>query len=1157
MKKHMIFILLLIFASSLLADFSYQQERGNLVVSYQNNDLAPQDITVETVLAIPATAVEVEIISSNYAIFDADDNFIGNETERNQASVKITDSFVMRELYAHTVELNLQPERAEGRAVLTSLEFSVNPTKRVEIPQKVSPAFLPVYRSVTGNFAESYLYMTEIAPTRMLIIAKENLFNTMQTFIDWKQASAIETDIFSITEAGGSSENIRAFIADRYNNLETRPDYLLLVGDVNGSFELPSFYISDANNVTDLPFTMIEGDDYFPEILAGRFSIDSEMELMTIINKVIFYEKTPYMEDSSWLESATLVAGNYSDSPPMPTTPVNTSKWLEEKLDYYGYANVDEFYYPPLYPGSTDIINSINSGVNLITYRGWGNANGWHYPEFKRQHIDELNNGYMLPVVTSFVCNTGDFANQAVDPSFGEKFVRAGTPSIPKGAVIFVGPSDLHTNTRYNNSLFSGFYHGFLDEDNFIFSTALLRSKYELYDNFPRERAVGQEEAVEFYFHVYNILGDPSLMMRSRVPNALVAEFVSEINTGTNYLDIVAAEADGALVSAVKDGEIIARGTMENGAITLYFEPQEPGQIEVTLTKPNHIPYIQTVEVSSHSVDLGISSVQSSEVIAGAEVTIDLELTNFGSETASAVAADLISNNEMVTIESGTADFGDIAANASANASFVVTIAPESPNGESLAFSLEISDGSIAKFALLNNSILFEITELEIPEDGVLDPGDDLIVNLTVKNIGSIDVENLTAIPSEMSDAILVSDTVLEFGDLLVGETATAELGISVAADAFVGRLVSINLDFVDAEEQTTSAIYTTQIGTVQSSDPTGPDNYGYYAYDNTDVGYEEAPEYEWHVVDPEDGGNGTIIPLADDQTEVVDLPFTFQYYGEAHDLISVSSNGWLAFDETDVDDFTNWNIPAALGPYAMVAPYWDDLIGIPFDDGSGMHYHIRLGYDYFPEEGKFVIQWNGAVNRHNDSSIEKFEVVLYDPAMHQTATGDGIIQFNYHTVDNPDEDDNYSTVGIENGHQTDGICYSYSDFYAASAVPLSAGLAIKFTTNSPDDYVGTDENEMIQPQLQLLGNYPNPFNPTTTISFSTSQAEQYTELQIYNTKGQKVKTLVAETLPAGTHSVVWAGDDHQGNVVSSGVYFYQLSDGKSNISSGKCLLLK
>ncbi len=89
----------------------------------------------------------------------------------------------------------------------------------------------------------------------------------------------------------------------------------------------------------------------------------------------------------------------------------------------------------------------------------------------------------------------------------------------------------------------------------------------------------------------------------------------------------------------------------------------------------------------------------------------------------------------------------------------------------------------------------------------------------------------------------------------------------------------------------------------------------------------------------------------------------------------------------------------------------------------------------------------------------------------------------------------------------------------------------------------------------QLHGNYPNPFNPTTTISFSLP-AEQKIELTVYNIKGQKVKQLVSGKLPTGEHSIVWEGKDTNGKSVSTGIYFYKLKAGKKEISR-KMLLLK
>ena len=90
----------------------------------------------------------------------------------------------------------------------------------------------------------------------------------------------------------------------------------------------------------------------------------------------------------------------------------------------------------------------------------------------------------------------------------------------------------------------------------------------------------------------------------------------------------------------------------------------------------------------------------------------------------------------------------------------------------------------------------------------------------------------------------------------------------------------------------------------------------------------------------------------------------------------------------------------------------------------------------------------------------------------------------------------------------------------------------------------------------QLLGNYPNPFNPSTTISFSIPD-DSDVELNIYNIKGQKVNRLMSDQFSAGQYSIVWNGNADNGKSVSSGFYFYKLVvDGKFQ-SVKKCLLLK
>ncbi len=101
------------------------------------------------------------------------------------------------------------------------------------------------------------------------------------------------------------------------------------------------------------------------------------------------------------------------------------------------------------------------------------------------------------------------------------------------------------------------------------------------------------------------------------------------------------------------------------------------------------------------------------------------------------------------------------------------------------------------------------------------------------------------------------------------------------------------------------------------------------------------------------------------------------------------------------------------------------------------------------------------------------------------------------------------------------------------------------------------DSENLPQPLItKLNGNYPNPFNPTTTISFSVAQTSSFVNVEIFNIKGQRVKQLVNEVLPAGRHIAIWNGKDDNGKHAASGIYFYQMKSGDFQ-QSKKMLLLK
>jgi len=100
-----------------------------------------------------------------------------------------------------------------------------------------------------------------------------------------------------------------------------------------------------------------------------------------------------------------------------------------------------------------------------------------------------------------------------------------------------------------------------------------------------------------------------------------------------------------------------------------------------------------------------------------------------------------------------------------------------------------------------------------------------------------------------------------------------------------------------------------------------------------------------------------------------------------------------------------------------------------------------------------------------------------------------------------------------------------------------------------------SNNNIVVEKTRMLQGNYPNPFNPTTTIAYQMSKSEPVT-ITVYNLKGQKVRTLVNEVKTAGNHTVVWNGMDQNGKSVASGIYYYKLST-NNHTEVRKAILMK
>ncbi|HOD17591.1 MAG TPA: C25 family cysteine peptidase [Candidatus Cloacimonadota bacterium] len=1166
MRSLLIAALILSVGIMFAVDVQECQTSDNLVTVRLNNFKSCPDptaadpnlsVTAQT-YALPYQQAQIQVNGMTWKEYDASGNYLRTIDLNDNQKINLVNSFTFREMRGFTVTITNQYTENNVTRVLQNIEFRLIGSQPITIPEAISPSFVTAYSQLATNYNTSYLRNLPLSRPGLLIISHASVTDYLSNFIAWKKAKGFDVYVANLSSIGNTAIAIRNFVQTHYNQYHC--DHLLLLGDVTGSYALPThIYTSPDGTEQDADdnfYTMVAGDDYFPEMLSGRFSFGDISELLTMLNKTILYEKTPYLSNPNWMRRSLVVAGNYAEGGLRPVTPYQMSMWLREKMLAKGYTAVDTVFYTlenPTVSGASLIQASINQGVQYISYRGWGAADGWHYPSFHNVDLNSsLINGAKMPVVFSIVCNTGDFANIQQNPCFGEKWMRMGTISSPGGCIAFVGPSDLHTKTNLNNTISSGMFSSILDLGERCFGASILAGKVELYRNYPLDLA--SDGYVSFYYHVYNALSDPSLNMWMLVPNTIPQSVIESGLTyaqSASHIRINASNLNGAIVSGTKNNIDFTYAKVQNGYALLPIDPEQTGNLTVTITKPDYVPLVATLTPSENpGVGIISNSLANQILNPGQNYTLNLTLKNYSADnltntpvTLNITPDSLITN--LIAPSSITLNAGQ-----QTNVSFTFTVASDALYGSILHFDFSVpAAGSNAQFDLQTAGPVFNIT---CSYTNGLNIGSSTTVNFTVQNIGTAPVQNAVLIARSLTDAAYVSTESVNLGNLEINASAQFQLTVNVEADCFIGRNIPLVFSVSDAGGYIYYCYYTLTAGNPSVTDPTGPDEYGYYAYDNYDTAYLAHPTYSWLEIDPAHGGpaNAQVRQYIDDSSYVINLPFSFRYYGIDYNQLTICTNGWVSFGATWMTDFNNLYIPAPLGPYAQVSVYWDDLKGMKTgEDSLGSYFNnMRLITWHDTVSNKFYVEWNDAYNNYNidllqNASLEKFQLILIP-----RNNDDGDLIFQYHTVDNPAVTNNYSTVGIENHLQNGGLLYSYANIYPVTAHPLEAGLAIKFTTVPPDNYTANEDDCNVPVPVSLKQNYPNPFRNETSFGF-TANMKSEVNLAIYNLKGQLVRYLPQGILAKGSHQIIWDGKDNKGNLAPDGVYIYKLTAAGQTLS--------
>ncbi|MCF7859310.1 MAG: T9SS type A sorting domain-containing protein [Candidatus Cloacimonetes bacterium] len=313
----------------------------------------------------------------------------------------------------------------------------------------------------------------------------------------------------------------------------------------------------------------------------------------------------------------------------------------------------------------------------------------------------------------------------------------------------------------------------------------------------------------------------------------------------------------------------------------------------------------------------------------------------------------------------------------------------------------------------------------------------------------------------------------------------------------------------------------------------------------------------------------------SDPNTSTVTNPEFTGLYLDNIDVAGVFENN--GEDETGFISYSNtekggdlWHIASVLN-----APSPPNVIGC-FDPetsnyNANMHNYITSTQIILPEESNvfFDMKIRTALDEISFPQCDYFSVeVRYIAAFFPPL----IIWSNWNSISNPLGDPELENVvftgSIDEWSYFSANWSGYNDLSQLSGetiqlrlglhsnedIPEGFGIMIDNISLSDSTYTHSEENNFSTPPFTMF-NYPNPFNPQTTISFDLKEEGNYT-LTIFNMKGQFIKTLVNDHLSAGTHNVIWQGNNDQNAKVSSGLYFYKLENEKTNMIK-KMILIK
>jgi len=456
---------------------------------------------------------------------------------------------------------------------------------------KISPVFHSLYMDHVINYAKVAAREGELPAMERIIVITPGKFQTqVADFVSWKRQLGFRVDVVSVEDVGATKEAIKAYLQGEYDDPATRPTYVILVGDIE---DMPT-NSGTGGCASDFIYSQLDGDDLISDILISRFSVQSGQDLALQIEKVVSYESEIAAGDASnWLSGAVCISS--SEGSGASNDDVRSDIICGDQADY-GYLPTDKFYNSTGNDTVSNISAAIDQGRGWVTYLGHGSGTSWSTtsPEYSVNHINQLVNVDKLTTVIDVSCSNGGF--DVHGSCFAEAWMRANDGGKPTGAVAIYSAS---TPASWDEpaEMAVGVVKALTKDGVHRWGDLCFSGRAYMMD------VLGTGGSVPETCDQYIVFGDASLMVRSRAPSDLSVSGPSVLPVGEIEETFKVTWPDGSPVEEalvhlyMGDAVDIAGYTDASGQVTFVIETKAPGELSLTVSAFDAVPYFGTVDV--------------------------------------------------------------------------------------------------------------------------------------------------------------------------------------------------------------------------------------------------------------------------------------------------------------------------------------------------------------------------------------------------------------------------------------------------------------------------------------------------------------------------------------------------------------------------------